>query len=432
MLFGAYEQDNDLSNGKEPIEWIVLGMREGKALLISRYALDCQPYNSSNSEVTWETCTLRAWLNDTFLNSAFTKEEQARIPMMTVSADKNPNSNTDPGNSTEDQVFLLSIDEAKKYFDSNEARICEPSNYTLAQRANSSGSNTDGKIGCWWWLRSPGNSSGEAADINYTGFIISSGQTVDFGSVSVRPALWIDLDVAGTEEPSVTSGQENSNSDSIDQHDVKELKEASVGNYVLFGNYEQDNDLTNGKESIEWQVLAKEEDRILVISKYALDCQQYHTQDTIALPATWAKCTLRTWLNETFLKAAFSSEEQAIIPTVTVSADKNPDYNTSPGSRTQDQIFLLSITEANKYFDSDDARKCVPTDYAIAQGAYTDSKYQGDSKATCWWWLRSPGFDSHYAALVIFAGSVSAHGNYVCSNKSAVRPAMWIDLNKVG
>lgn len=80
--------------------------------MISRYALDCRPYNKSDTAVTWESCTLRAWLNSEFLNEAFNGEEHALIPMVTVSADKNPSYDTEPGKDTQDRVFLLSIKEA--------------------------------------------------------------------------------------------------------------------------------------------------------------------------------------------------------------------------------------------------------------------------------------------------------------------------------
>lgn len=67
IKFGHYEQDNDASNGKEAIEWEVLGYEDGELLLISRYILDAVPYNYEWTDVTWETCALRKWLNDDFL-----------------------------------------------------------------------------------------------------------------------------------------------------------------------------------------------------------------------------------------------------------------------------------------------------------------------------------------------------------------------------
>ena len=199
----------------------------------------------------------------------------------------------------------------------------------------------------------------------------------------------------------------------------KTFETASVGDVVSFGAYEQDNNSSNGKEDIEWLVLAKEDNRILLISRYALDCQQYNTSRT---SVTWETCSLRKWLNSTFLSNAFNAGEKAMIPSVTVSAEKNPSYSTSPGNSTTDQVFLLSITEVNKYFSSDNARQCQGTAYCYAQGAYKASN------GNCWWWLRSPGDDSDDAACVGCGGSVGDRGCGVSSDDGAVRPALWVNL----
>jgi hypothetical protein len=81
VTFGHYEQDNDTSNGQEVIEWIVLEVDEANHRLwvVSRYGLDAQPYNAEAAEVTWQTCTLREWLNGTFFETAFTPEEQVAV-----------------------------------------------------------------------------------------------------------------------------------------------------------------------------------------------------------------------------------------------------------------------------------------------------------------------------------------------------------------
>jgi hypothetical protein len=216
-----------------------------------------------------------------------------------------------------------------------------------------------------------------------------------------------------------------------DKYKVEKLKVAKVGDYVFFGAYEQDNNISNVKKDVEWLVLKVKDGKALLISKYALDCKPYDTSYT---DVTWETCTLRKWLNDDFLGTAFSDDEKAMIPTVTVSADKNPDYSTNPGNATQDQVFLLSITEANKYFSSNSARQCEPTDYAIANGAYVSS-----SNGNCWWWLRSPGNYQRYAAFVdddgdvyedgYNVGGVYESGIPVHNDDLVVRPALWIDLN---
>ena len=195
----------------------------------------------------------------------------------------------------------------------------------------------------------------------------------------------------------------------------------TVGSIVTFGSYEQDNNTSNGKEPIEWIVLDVQDGKSLVVSKYALDCQLYNTEIS---KVTWETCSLRTWLNGTFLKEAFSAEEQDKIPTVTVPADKNPSYSTDPGKDTQDRVFLLSIPEVNQYFASDTERQCKPTAYAIAQGSGVNT-----SLGTCWWWLRSPGSDSVSAAGVTYAGSVTHYGGAVHRVNCGICPAMWINLD---
>lgn len=190
------------------------------------------------------------------------------------------------------------------------------------------------------------------------------------------------------------------------------LAKADVGDTVFFGAYEQDNDPSNGKENIEWLVLSKRDNRLLVISQYVLNWQRYHNESYTGV--TWERCTLRQWLNEDFFNAAFSDEEKGMIPTVFT---------------TQDQVVVLSIEEANKFFENGEARMCVPTAYAKANGADISSSYTKDDEATCWWWLRSLGSNSNqqYAAAVGIGGSVSSHG-YSVNSGGGVRPALWIDL----
>lgn len=205
------------------------------------------------------------------------------------------------------------------------------------------------------------------------------------------------------------------------ERELEQIKSAKVGDYVSFGTYEQDNNTSNGEEDIEWLVLEVADRKALVISKYALDCKQYNTSYTCV---TWENCSLRKWLNDDFVNIAFSYAEKAMISTVTVPADKNPKYSISSGNTTQDKVFLLSITEVNKYFNSDSERKCKATAYAVADGAWVSN-----DNSSCLWWLRSPGRYEFDASYVYNDGSVLEHGSYVDLTHNAVRPALWIDLN---
>lgn len=187
IAFGRYPQASN--NESALIEWLVLKNDGSKALLISKYALDCQRYNTSGRDVTWETCTLRRWLNGSFINSAFSAEEQKQILHTTVTADRNPSSNTDPGNNTTDKVFLLSRAECSQYLVLCDARSCEGTAYCFAQGA----AQQDVYGGCRWWLRSPADYSGCVICVNDNGMYASAGCSTFSDGITVRPALWINL-----------------------------------------------------------------------------------------------------------------------------------------------------------------------------------------------------------------------------------------------
>ena len=202
VTFGTYPQTKA---GKDatPIEWLVLARDGDKALLISRYGLDAQPYNKDHTSVTWETCTLRTWLNGTFYNKAFSSAEQAAI--LTTNVDNSKNQcysgwSTSSGNNTQDKVFLLSYAEANKYFgvtydnSSNTKSRVAPTAYAIAQGTWTSSSNktTDSTYAGWWWLRSPGTYQDYAAIVYFVGSLDFN--YVDSDSGSVRPALWVNLE----------------------------------------------------------------------------------------------------------------------------------------------------------------------------------------------------------------------------------------------
>ena len=125
---------------------------------------------------------------------------------------------------------------------------------------------------------------------------------------------------------------------------------------------------------------------------------------------------------------AFSEDEKAKIPTVTIVNDGNPEGNTDGGNDTQDKVFLLSMDEVYKYFDSDEERVCFVTDYAKEKVGVAFFQDTENEKARCTWWLRSPGNDQYDAAAVIYNGRVNDWGYDVDDNRYTVRPALWINI----
>ena len=207
VVFGRYEQDNDLSNGQEPIEWIVLGVQDGKALLLSKYGLLAMGYHNTWDDCTWETCSLRAWLNGTFLDYAFSAEEQSAILITTV--DNSDAQGFDwttiggesisGGNDTQDKVFLLSYAEADRMLGvpaggggSTRSRAAATA-FAVAMGAYVSDDfrTDDGDAAGYWWLRSPGGYLNSAAGV-FTDGSLTYSRAYHKGAM-VRPALWLDL-----------------------------------------------------------------------------------------------------------------------------------------------------------------------------------------------------------------------------------------------
>lgn len=189
---------------------------------------------------------------------------------------------------------------------------------------------------------------------------------------------------------------------------------ANPGDLIVFGAYEQDNNMENGKEMIEWYVLAKEENRILVLSKYALDYQPYHEEkDNV----TWETCDLREWLNQSFVKEAFEDGEQARIAVANVSAEKGWYYqDIDPGNDTQDKVFLLSNREAAMYSAFTSGIQCEYTQYIRSSRGFI----HGISEIN--WWLRTPGYQQNYAECIDEDYGPYSLGNPSISTPESARP----------
>ena len=183
------------------------------------------------------------------------------------------------------------------------------------------------------------------------------------------------------------------------------IADIKVGKFIKYGRYFQDSE--REKSPIEWLVLDIKGNEALLISRYALDCKQYHHEYNYI---TWEDCDLRKWLNSDFLKSAFSNEESERI------------LVSELGNDTKDRIFCLSVAEAEQYFSSDEDRQCRPTAYAGKQGVYV-------SNECCYWWLQSPGYNHNLATSVDAGGALDLDGRDILNDNCAVRPALRIICN---
>ena len=182
MPFGGYD-------------WRVLDVRDNRVLLISDKIIETKAYHNGGATITWEKCTLREYLNGEFYDK-FSAAEKAAIAETTIPNEDNQWFGTSGGAATADKIFLLSLEEAVRYFgDSGQLENrpkLKPSYITDQYDSARIAKNASGKA-LWRWLRSPGNRSDRAAIVNLDGFVYIDGSSVDNYSGGVRPALWLNF-----------------------------------------------------------------------------------------------------------------------------------------------------------------------------------------------------------------------------------------------
>ena len=392
VTYGRYPQTAE-GNDETPIEWLVLDVQGDKALLLSRYGLDTMPYNTEYEDVTWETCSLREWLNGDFLNRAFSAEEQKAIPVTDVDNGKgqgNSEWDTSGGNDTQDRVFLLSFAEACRYLgasldhDSMKPRVA-PTAYLLEKGVwiEDETKTDDGATAGWWWLRSPGSWQDNAVGVAPGG---SFYDIYVIGDHIIRPALWIDTGAIPRDQPGNVKAVEASAG----------RGKAEAGTYVTFGKYPQTAEGTDDTP-IEWLVLERDGDTATLISRYGLECVPYSRYFSYSL--SWENSEIRDFLNREFYQRAFSDREADAILTVRSANRDYSAYEGQTGGDTDDRVYILSPEELEKYFGMQDtiyeneygispAAVCDCTENAYANGA--DRRPTKEGGQACLWWLRTP------------------------------------------
>ena len=488
----VYQTDEDTGTGSyfkvEPITWRVLQVKNGEAFLLADKVLEKGViFNETDEDVTWETSTMRSWLNgygsasnkagkdytaENFMDKAFSQEEQDAILKKEIKNEDNPVYGTEGGKDTEDQLVLLSIEE-----------IMNPNYGFLAAYGSS---NTREVTGAkyvsedypdWaFWLRSPGD--GSRYEDSYSGaayvsqsngmsgeIVISGAYVEDNYSNScdaVRPALWLDLKsdywetadrVQSKGHPASEMPMEPTESKTLQNPQVK-ADGTVTWDCVYLGHYLQGYD---GKgafrtDPIKWRVLSVNADQteaFLVSDKLLDGAIPYNETDTendlFDVKVTWETCTLRSWLNgygsssnrdnidytsNNFIDNAFTSDEQAAILEKTIENKDNPEYKTEGGNDTKDKLFLLSIDEATNpeygfVGTLDDFGNKTGEALNTAYAAGTSYAAEGEAN---WWWLRSPGDVAASGAYMTAYGAVSMWSNLLNGPEKMVRPAMYLDL----
>jgi len=171
------------------------------------------------------------------------------------------------------------------------------------------------------------------------------------------------------------------------------IQQLIYGDIIEFGGY-------------NWLVLEKSGSTALVLSLEIIESRAYHSPGG---EITWEHSTIRQYLNGEFYNSFSSADQNRIISTNIVNSN-NPEYGTAGGNNTIDNIFLLSIDEAQAYFADSSSRIAVNANGEVS-----------------WWWLRSPGIGSSIAAYVGSGGGIFIFG-YGVDDNYGVRPALWLSL----
>jgi hypothetical protein len=294
-------------------------------------------------------------------------------------------------------------------------------------------SGSEREVDDWWWTKCNSRSS-QIPVVRPNGYVDTTGQNVNVPG-GVRPAFWFSL------SPDITGES--------DEHRINVEKALLFADIQLkeinaFGAYdyldrerreyererqeairEQQNSERERQKLEAMQVAERTLSSLLsetAQSKYEFKCLDADLKNNRVLfitkdiatkmpyhqpggAITWNDCTLRRWLNGDFYNQLPESIKPLIADIKVVSAD-NSEYQLNSSNITTDKVLLLSNYEAAKYLkDSDD-------------------RALGD-----WWWLRSPGAYSGYAASVHGVGSDSDCGSEVERADGGVRPAFWIKLD---
>ena len=415
ITMGEYEQDGEETNGKEPVEWIVLDIQDGKALVLSRNVIDTHLFHNFRAPVTWETSEVRDWLNNTFFDQCFNPAEQQFVVEVSLdnSVDINsPDTTTfvlEDQPNTIDKIFLLSLQEAKHYFPNETMRSAEGSE--KVKKLSSEEENG-------WLLRTTQPKESRVL-VMRNGAPISNyvyDQKPSYLSDRIRPAFWLDLTgmssgIAKTVESEqylISQGMQNEKNEIDDR----------IGSVISFGTFEQDNDLTNGSEPIEWIILDIQGDEALLLSRYALDSKKFHNSDS---KVSWEESDLRVWLNDEFYSQAFSDVDQSHIVQNTIKNSKGVGNDIfEDQEETEDNVFLLSREDVIEYFPSEESRLCSPTVFAASTVGTSDEIIQ--------WALRTQYDNKDFGHGSVFV--VVQSGGIYCANFSVydlfVRPAVLV------
>lgn len=387
----------------EPVKWKVLEVSDDDIFVMAEQTLDCQKYDSSKySSVTWETSTLRKWLNEQFIGQAFSAEEQKLIKQTNVTNPRNSVYSIDGGKNTTDQIYILSEEEvqnAKYGFCQisngfSQTRNPAVSDYSYSKGTHYSEFAADSREkGSYWWIRTPGQSLSRAATV-FNGKLDMEGSDADCANLGIVPVMHLKQSAASqTFKAPVHYCKTNHNSiwDTISfgNYPATQVADADVTAEITDAVYDEKGDAVVGNtkyrrvleygtentytyykwEPIQWKVLSYDGTTLYLMAQNAIDCMEYDLGEEGKRwdgSYLWSSSVIRKWLNETFYQQAFDEKEKADI--------KQTELTNVSNDITTDAVYLpFSSDMLNpsygfcKYTDAYDQRAVSFTDYAKKQ-----------------------------------------------------------------
>ncbi len=429
ITFGSYYKNDDKT--LEPLKWDILEEKDGKVLIITHDIIDVKAFDINKSN-DYEKSSIRQWLNNDFYNEAFNEEDKKKIQLTLV--DNSPQSTIEIPNkfacsNTNDNIFLLSYKEATTYYKNDGDRKAKGTLYSREKNK--------------WLLRSRAPysyGSGRASIVEEDGIIRDTACELSCG---IRPVCWIDLknvkivkespsapilreSIKEESKKSIESKDESdfNNNDSKKIELDKDKLKSSVNiireeNTITFGSYYNRYEKT--KEPLKWDILEEKDGKALIITHEIIDVKSYNS---IYKEWKYEKSEVRQWLNNEFLKTAFSEDERDIIQLTLVDNSTKPTkdiFYETPYENTNDKIFLLSYKEATTYYKNDTERKAKGSLHAKKQGLEDSGGYST-------WKLRTHAYNHDFYFKYYFVGEDGVIKNTSLGSYEGVRPSCWINL----
>ena len=418
ISFGNYSQSKDDYGiyTKEPIEWILVYKDDTNALLMSRYILDCKPYNNLEPDFKgsvhifdnndkhlasdWEYSTLRKWMNDEMYNDMFNDDEKK---LLNTSYLDNiyiyGKDNSSSGNYTKDHVFILNEEEIEHFLGkSNKLKATKGTDYAVKLKGLSAVYSKDewnnGNSG--YFLRSRGIFSTVNAITNEGKF--KRKIPIDSQYYGIRPCIFVKLkdtnDLARIDLDTEVRNDKVENDDSISFETVK------------FGIW------TDQKRTVdlEWYVLKKENGKALLFSKNVITKKKWYDKKTSDIQ--WETSNVRKYLNEDFYNLVFTDKEKGIIQSTNVKYSNNPASSKIIEKYTLDKIFILSYDEVRDLIGLDNKKILMGLDFREKNAIYD---------------LRTPGTKEN-CVCTINLGRVNTKGSEAQFERY-IRPAMWVTMD---